>query len=163
MNNIIQIFFLYKNYQDLIEKIKIEESRETSVFLYWYFKHFDKDTDISYSIVNNNWADYYYENKAGGVQSTICCSVLLPATTSFVLRWLASLLLTIATRVAGLDRSFMFHSSEQSLPLFVKKNFHCNRIWFLFFIAFRHAGTDGGRRRARIVSCQPDQSIPARN
>lgn len=58
------ISFTANNIEGLIEKIKAEESRETSVFLYWYFKHFDKDTEISYSIVNNNWADYFYENKA---------------------------------------------------------------------------------------------------
>ena len=51
------------NLGDLISEIQGEEVRETSVFLYWYFKEFGSD-DLKEYLDYDNWSEYFYENKA---------------------------------------------------------------------------------------------------
>ncbi len=50
------------NIPSLIDNIKNEETRETSVFLYWYLTEFGNDELKDY-LETNTWMDYVYENK----------------------------------------------------------------------------------------------------
>lgn len=53
--------FTANNLGDLISEIRSEETRETSVFLYWYFLNFGNDELIEL-MEDKNWDDYFYEN-----------------------------------------------------------------------------------------------------
>lgn len=54
--------FTANNLGDLMSEIKREESRETSVFLYWYFLNKGSE-DLKEYLDYDNWVTYFYENR----------------------------------------------------------------------------------------------------